>query len=137
MPTIDKDAQEILTATYRGADYRGDTLNSAADFSDKLHACRAIVKAARTMRRNAEKRCNGIERYDTAARRVLASWTDADDARADKSDARAVAAIRGALATLYGPDWGARFTLETQGDPRGAIVRLHRTPDRNAQVWAA
>ena len=65
----------------------------------------------------------------------------ADEAKKDASDDLTKAGIHVALATLYGPTWGERITLELQGDPRGAMVKLfdraeHHAGHGNARAWA-
>lgn len=128
--TIAKEAQELLATVYR-LDETGRAALAASDRLDKLAACRAIVKAARGLLRNAEKRCNGIERWNAKARMVLAEWTDADEEKAERGDERGEKAIREALAVLYGPTWAERLELETQGDPRGAMVKVWPRGERD------
>ena len=84
-------------------------------------AAREIRLAHRILERNAINRCNGIERWDAQARKRLASWTDDDEARADKSDARAEARVRDALRALFG-DRRGEVSICFQGDPRGALI---------------
>lgn len=82
---------------------------------------REIRLAHRILDRNAIARCNGIERWDAQARMRLASWTDDDEARAEKSDARAEARVRDALRALFG-DRKSEVAVRFQGDPRGALI---------------
>jgi hypothetical protein len=82
---------------------------------------REIRLAHRILDRNAINRCNGIERWDAVARMRLASWTDDDEARAEKSDARAEARVRDALRALFG-DRKGEVSIHFQGDPRGALI---------------
>lgn len=82
---------------------------------------REIRLAHRILDRNAINRCNGIERWDAAARMRLASWTDDDEARAEKSDARAEARVRDALRAFFG-DRKGEVAIHFQGDPRGALI---------------
>ena len=84
-------------------------------------AAREIRLAHRILDRNATARCNGIERWDAQARMRLASWTDDDEARADKSDARAEARVKDALRALFG-DRKGEVSIHFQGDPRGALI---------------
>lgn len=121
--TIASEAQDILTQAYRLHD-RDVWLLSGRDYAEKLAACRGIASAARTLQRNAEKRCNGIMRYDNKARMVLASWTDDDEARAERSDAKAEKAVLECVATIWGDYWREFIDVEFQGDPRGAMVKL-------------
>jgi hypothetical protein len=82
---------------------------------------REIRLAHRILDRNAINRCNGIERWDEQARKRLASWTDDDEARADRLDARAEARVRDALRALFG-DRKGEVAIHFQGDPRGALI---------------
>lgn len=79
-------------------------------------AARKLTNAARALSRISEQECNGIERWDANLRRYVGSWTDEDQARADKlrvrHEQKAVAAWDG----LGQPG----FKLVFQGDPRGA-----------------
>lgn len=118
--TIEKEAQELLTQVYRLHD-RGIWPVREVDYSEKLRACRMIARHVRALLRNAEKRCNGVMRYDAKARMVLASWTEQDESRAEKSDANAESFIRGAAAILW--DEGI-VDIEFQRDPRGAMVKF-------------
>lgn len=82
---------------------------------------REIRLAHRILDRNAINRCNGIERWDSKAKMRLAQWTDEDEVRAEKSDARAEARVRAALDTFFG-DKAKEFNVYFQGDPRGALI---------------
>ena len=86
-----------------------------------LFTAREIRLAHRILNRNAINRCNGIERWDEQARKRLASWTDDDEARAEKSDARAEARVRDALREFFG-DRKGEVAVYFQGDPRGALI---------------
>lgn len=121
--TLATEAQDILTQAYRLHD-RGIWPLAGADYSAKLAACRGLASAARTLQRNAEKRCNGIPRWDQKAHMFLASWRDADKARAEASDAKSEKHVLDCLATLWGENWRTIIDAEFQGDPRGAMVKL-------------
>lgn len=75
----------------------------------------------RILDRNAINRCNGIERYDRKMQRFYPEWNDEDEARAEKSDARAEARVRAALDTFFGAK-AKEFKISFQGDPRGALI---------------
>ncbi len=91
---------------------------------DLLTACRDLSTAGAALLRWAEKACNGIPRYDAKAGRVLASWTDDDEAAKDKAQERAEAKALAALRVIFGPDL-AGVEVEFQRDPRGAMVKVH------------
>ena len=82
---------------------------------------REIRLAHRVLDRNAINRCNGIDRYDRKLQRFFPEWTEDDEARAEKSDARAEARVRAALDTFFG-DKAKEFKVYFQGDPRGALI---------------
>ena len=86
-----------------------------------VFTAREIRLAHRILDRNAINRCNGIERYDHKAKMRLTQWTDEDEARAEKSDAKAEARVRAALDTFFG-DKAKEFKVYFQGDPRGALI---------------
>jgi hypothetical protein len=86
-----------------------------------LFTAREIRLAHRILNRNAINRCNGIERWDAQAQMRLASWTDDDEARAEKSDARAEARVRAALREFFG-DRRGEVSVHFQNDPRGALI---------------
>lgn len=123
MPTIKTEAHDLLARAYQ-LDELGCLPLGDAKYSHKLSACISLATAARTLLLNAEKRCNGIQRWDEKARMVLASWTDEDEAKAQKSDEKAEDIAKGAIATLYGANWPQIIDLEFQGDPRGAMIKV-------------
>ena len=86
-----------------------------------LFTAREIRLAHRILNRNAINRCNGIERWDAQAQMRLASWTDDDEARAERSDAKAEARVRDALREFFG-DRRGEVSVHFQGDPRGALI---------------
>lgn len=90
------------------------------DFDAVARATRILSSASRRLSRYAETRCNGIERWDSKAGRVLASFTDDDDARLDRLEGRAEAQAVAAIAVLFGDS----VTVTFQRDPRGAPIRL-------------
>lgn len=126
MPTVKEQTLDAMKRLYRMHEYEpGFQLAEATSYTEKADAVAEIIRAARVMDRNAVNRCNGVERYDAKARMVLASWTDADEAKAEKADERAEARVKAALAVIYGATWAERIDLETCGDPRGPMVKLY------------
>jgi len=128
------------TDTMRALYRIGERLNdneafAAAGFDDVLWAAKAILSASRRLQRISEQECNGIERWDNKARMRLASWTDADQASADKRSAKAQADAIAAFAAIFG-DPVTHYAVTFQGDPRGAPIRFYlgkadesRSPD--------
>ncbi len=106
--------QDLLRRMYRAADQTG------LPAGDVMAGARLLRLAAFQLGRIAESECNGIERWDSKARMVLASWTEADQARADRLTARHEQRARDALAVAYGASWGDVLEIKFQGDPRGA-----------------
>lgn len=92
-----------------------------------------LVRLGKRAARIAEQRCNGIERYDATARRFLASWTDDDDARADKAESRIATAARAIL-----DNYGAT-EISVGGDPRGFNLKFRLASGRSnsfgGEVW--
>ena len=95
-----------------------------------LDAARVVRKAAAVLKREAESACNGVNRYDLAARRVLATWTESDESRHESRVAKADAEVTAALRGIFGSRL-ARVEIEFQRDPRGAMVKLWRKGERN------
>lgn len=124
MPTIKEQTLEQTRTVYRLHDVEPGFQIADAPMWKVADAVADIIRAARTMDRNAVNRCNGIERWDAKAGMRLAEWTDADEAKAERSDERAEAKVKAALAVIYGATWADRIEMETQGDPRGAMVKL-------------
>lgn len=123
--SIKSEAADAMRIIYAKHEYEpGFQINPAASYGDIADAAESIIRAARIMDRNAVKRCTGIERWDAKARMVLASWTEADEAKAEKSDDKAEAMVRAALAVIYGATWQERIDLETCGDPRGPMIKI-------------
>ena len=79
---------------------------------------RALIALGRSADRLALDRCNGIERYDEKAGRVLAQWTEKDEARAERTSER----ITAKAAELLAP-YGATVA-QVGGDPRGYCLKL-------------
>lgn len=93
----------------------------------------SLVRLGRKAARIAESRCNGIERYDATARRVLASWTDDDESRADKAGSRILADAK-AILDKYGAT-----DIQVGGDPRGFTLKWRFASGRSnsfgGEVW--
>jgi len=110
-------------------------LEFPGEFSPYRAACDAesLVRLGKRALRIAEQRCNGIERYDAAARRVLASWTEQDEARADKATAKIEADAK-AILDPYGAT-----AISAHGDPRGFALTFrlasNRTNSFGGEVW--
>lgn len=88
----------------------------------------AMSEAAR-LHRIAERRCNGIPRWDAQARQMLGSWTDEDEAKAEREDNRAERRAIEAFASVLAPDDRARIRVAFQGDPRGAMICIYAASD--------
>jgi hypothetical protein len=112
---------DVMKTLYKIAD-RFDLMT---DWDSMAAIAREIRLSHRILDRNAINRCNGIERWDSKAQMRLASWTDEDEAKADKSDAKAEARVRAAIFALFaGKDH--LVTVSFQGDPRGALIVLEQ-----------
>lgn len=97
------------------------------DFSPYMAAkdAESLVRLGETAARVALQRCNGIERYDEKARRVLASWTEQDEARADETIARVEKQAQAILAP-YGVT-----AVSAHGDPRGFCLKFRLASGRS------
>jgi len=134
--TIAQDAQKLLKTLYRLHNMGLPAFQMTdSHYGAKLAACKDIASAAALRGRWAVKACNGVQRYDAKAKVWLATWTEADCVKHGKSDYLTETRIHAALVTLFGTDWQNRIVLELQGDPRGAMVKLHETGTDNARVW--
>ena len=138
--TLATETTDLMKTLYRLHELNVDGFTMQADsFTPILEACRTIASASRSRLRWAEKQCNGISRYDAKVGRALASWTDADQDKADAADEKAAQRIQAALAVIYGPTWAERMALELQNDPRGAMVKLFTRGEEasgNARAYA-
>jgi hypothetical protein len=104
-----------------------DRFDLMTDWDSMAAIAREIRLSHRILERNAINRCNGVERWDSKAQMRLAQWTDDDEARADKSDAKAEARVRAAITDLFGGADAMRVhqvEVRFQGDPRGALIVL-------------
>lgn len=77
-----------------------------------------LIRLGKRALRIAEQKCNGVQRYDARARRMLASWTEGDEARADKAIAR-IESEAGAILSAYGAT-----DVVASGDPRGHCLKF-------------
>jgi len=93
----------------------------------------SLVRLGKRAAKIAEQRCNGIPRYDAAARQVLATWTEADEERADKAAAR----IANGAAAILAPYGAGSVTVD--GDPRGYVLKFRLASGRSnsfgGEVW--
>lgn len=81
-------------------------------------AAEILVRLGRRAQRIAERRCNGVERYDSKAGRVLASWTEADEKAADRACEKIKVEAIAALVDFE------VFGVEVGGDPRGYCLKF-------------
>lgn len=93
----------------------------------------SIVRLGNRAAKLAEKRCNGILRYDAKAGRLLPSWTESDDAAAEKA-AEKIAAEAGRILAAYGA-----AVVSVSGDPRGHCLKIRlasgRSNSMDSGVW--
>lgn len=86
----------------------------------------ALLRIGASVKRWAERACNGIERYQGNGI-WCGTWTEADDAAKGKADARALA-----KASEIAARYGASVTIG--GDPRGYVLRLVLASGRSNTV---
>lgn len=119
--------QETL---FRAADRQGAT------GGDIFAAASELRRAAFRLNALNESECNGVERWNSDLRRMVTEWNDSDQARADRLREKAETRVKAALAVAYGENWQQFFTLEFNGDPRGAPVYLHSATDQARHLVA-
>lgn len=105
-------------------------MGGAFRFREVEEMAAELAKAGRALDRINLALCNGIERWDSAAGRRLASWTDEDQARADKAIARHRATAETVVAQLNAESFlSGSFAVRFNQDPRGAAIKLFVAPD--------
>jgi len=103
---------------------------------DGIRLCSLIARHEKTYRRVSEYECNGdpvrsLIRANTPreeAHRLDALATEREKANSERGD-RLAQRIADLVAML-----GEGFSADCQGDPRGAVVRIH-TPDKRDDGW--
>ena len=85
----------------------------------------SLVRLGKRAERIAIQRCNGVDRYDAKAGRVLPNWTEDDEARADKACDK----IAKDAAKILEP-YGAT-DIEASGDPRGFCLTFRLASGRS------
>lgn len=85
----------------------------------------SLIRLGKRAARIAERQCNGIQRYDAKARMVLSSWTEADEAKAERERKRIATEARAILAP-----YGATLITVT-GDPRGFCLKFRLASERS------
>lgn len=127
-----RELEIMLARDYKpkGEDRQTRRVNNAVH--DILADATKIMRAARVIRRWGELECNGINRYQAdyygpGKGGVGASWTEEDQAKADRLTEKAQKTITDTL-TNYALDFmsddinGKRRKVKFQGDPRGWMV---------------
>lgn len=85
----------------------------------------SLVRLGKRAAKIALDRCNGIQRYDTKARQMLATWTEDDEARADKACER-IAKEAAKILESYGAT-----DVRVGGDPRGFTLKFNLASGRS------
>jgi hypothetical protein len=117
----------VLATENGGPDLGGMPPYRAAKDAEKL------IRLGKRAARIALDRCNGIQRYDAKARQMLATWTEADEARADTACDK-IAKDAAAILNPYGAT-----KISVGGDPRGFTLKFHlasgRTNSAGGEGW--
>ncbi|MGA1831625.1 hypothetical protein [Rhizobium wenxiniae] len=101
--------------------YRSGLLRKACKAHHLTIACKTVARHVGRLDRWRTAECNGIERWDAKAGGMFATWTEADQARADKESAESRDAIRQVLKTFIVPGCLWKF----YEDPRaGSVARI-------------
>lgn len=105
-------------------------MGSAFRFREVEEMAGQLRRAAAGLDRINLARCNGVERWDAAARMRLATWTDEDESKAGKAESRHRAKVAEIVDKLNAESFlRGTFTVRFGGDPRGASVRIFVAPD--------
>lgn len=101
--------------------YRSGLLRATTRPRDLTAACKAISRHAARLARHQLNACNGIERWDQNAQRFLASWTEEDQAKAERETDESRKAIGDELRAFLTS--GCVWDWKT--DPRaGCVLRI-------------
>lgn len=104
--------------------YRSGLLRSTMGYPERrgmTAACKAIARHAARLARHQLNACNGINRWDQKAQRFLPSWTEEDQAKAERETDASRKAIREELRHYLTP--GCVWDWKT--DPRaGCVLRI-------------
>ena len=107
--------------------YRSQLLRAGVNAYHLQTACKSIARHVARIRRHQVNACNGIQRWDVKAQRVLASWTEQDAEKAERETDASRAAIRDALKQFLTP--GCVWDWKT--DPRaGCVLRIRDKANR-------
>ena len=107
--------------------YRSGLLRAGVNAYHLQTACKSIARHVARIRRHQVNACNGIQRWDVKAQRVLASWTEQDAEKAERETDASRAAIRDALKQFLTP--GCVWDWKT--DPRaGCVLRIRDKANR-------
>lgn len=104
--------------------YRSGLLQAQLGYPERRGlqaACKTISRHAARLARHQLNACNGIERWDQKAQRFLASWTEEDQAKAERETDESRKAIGDELRVFLTP--GCVWDWKT--DPRaGCVLRI-------------
>ena len=107
--------------------YRSGLLRAGVNAYHLQTACKSIARHVAHIGRHRLNACNSIPRWDAKAQRVLASWTEQDEEKAERETNASRAAIRDALKQFLTP--GCVWDWKT--DPRaGCVVRIRDKDNR-------
>lgn len=107
------------------ASEQDDTASNAMPPCAAARDAEKLIRLGKRAARIAEQKCNGIQRYDSAARMMLASWTDDDETRAEKAIAR-IEKEAGEILAPYGAT-----DIKAHGDPRGFCLTFKLASGRS------
>ena len=113
--------REIQKAIYRFFERGIENPARVGGYAGVVEAARTLRLAAAALDRVNLSRCNGVSYYDSQLGRVMQKWDDADEAAAQRKEARHEKRAREAVAAMFGD----AVSVALQGDPRGASVRLY------------
>lgn len=94
-------------------------------------ACKVVARHVSRLDRWRIAECNGIERWDSKAHGLFATWTEEDQARADKETAESRSIIQQELKPFLTP--GCTWKFYT--DPRAGSVARISTKDNTRDCF--
>lgn len=111
--------------------YRSGLLRAKINPRHLELACKGLTRHVARIDRHRVNACNGINRWDQQLQRMMASWTEDDQAKADKETADSREAIQDALRAFLTP--GCVWNWYT--DPRAGVVARIRDKDNRRDAF--
>lgn len=111
--------------------YRGGVLRKSVVPHHLTRACEIVARHVARIDRWRLAQCNDIPRWDPKAQGGFPSWTDEDQARADRETKESIAAIQEQLKAFLTPGCVWKF----YPDPRAGVVLRISTRDNRRDCF--